>query len=191
MSSSFFAMLSRMKYISRWSLMRNVERESLSEHSMETAVIAHALAVLRNTRFGGNVDADRVALLALYHDISETLTGDMPTPVKYTSPQMRAAYGEVERSASQRLMLMLPEDLRGTYTELICQDEQTEEHRLVKAADRLSALIKCIEERKAGNRDFASAEKSTLDAIVAMDMPETQVFIEEFLPAYSLTLDEL
>ena len=186
MSHSFFAMFSRMKYIDRWALMRNTERENLSEHSLETAVIAHALAVLGNTRFGRQVDPERVALLAVYHDVPEILTGDMPTPVKYYSPRIREAYGEVERTAGERMLAMLPEDIRESYRSLLIQEEGTVEARLVKAADKLSALIKCIEERKAGNMEFVCAERATEQSLRAMNLPEA----EAFLPAYSLTLDE-
>ena len=190
MQSGFFAMLSRMKYISRWALMRNTERENLSEHSLETAIIAHALAVLGNVRFGRQVNPERVALLAMFHDTPEILTGDMPTPVKYYNPQIREAYGEVERTAGERMLAMLPEDMRESYRSLLMQDEGSEEHRLVKAADKISALIKCIEERKAGNREFVCAEQATEQALKAMQLPEAQVFLEEFIPAYALTLDE-
>ena len=190
MQSGFFAMLSRMKYISRWALMRNTERENLSEHSLETAVIAHALAVLGNTRFGRQVDPERVALLAVYHDVPEILTGDMPTPVKYYSPRIREAYGEVERTACERMLAMLPEDIRESYRSLLIQEEGTVEARLVKAADKLSALIKCIEERKAGNMEFVCAERATEQSLRAMNLPEAEAFFEEFIPAYSLTLDE-
>lgn len=191
MSSGFFAMLSRMKYISRWALMRNTEKETLSEHSLETAVIAHALAVLRNTRFGGAVDPDRVALLAIFHDATEIITGDMPTPIKYYSPQLRSIYGEVEQAAGEKLLSMLPDDLTEQYRDLLLPDESSEEHILVKAADKLSALIKCMEERKAGNMEFASAEETTRAAVRKMGLPEADAFMEEFLPAYALTLDEL
>lgn len=190
MQSGFFAMLSRMKYISRWALMRNTERENLSEHSLETAIIAHALAVIGNVRFGRQVNPERVALLAMFHDTPEILTGDMPTPVKYYNPQIREAYGEVERTAGERMLSMLPEDMRDSYRSLLIQDENAEEHRLVKAADKISALIKCIEERKAGNREFVCAEQATEQALKAMQLPEAQVFLEEFIPAYALTLDE-
>jgi len=190
MQSGFFAMLSRMKYISRWALMRNTERENLSEHSLETAVIAHALAVIGNTRFGRQVNPERVALLAVYHDVPEILTGDMPTPVKYYSSRIREAYGEVERTAGERMLAMLPEDIRESYRSLLVQEEGTAEARLVKAADKLSALIKCIEERKAGNLEFVCAERATEQSLRAMELPEAQVFLEEFIPAYSLTLDE-
>lgn len=190
MQSGFFAMLSRMKYISRWALMRNTERENLSEHSLETAIIAHALAVLGNTRFSRQVNPERAALLAVYHDVPEILTGDMPTPVKYYNPQIREAYGEVERTAGERMLSMLPEDIRGSYRNLLIQEEGTMEARLVKAADKLSALIKCIEERKAGNMEFVCAERAAEQSLRAMDLPEVNVFLEEFIPAYALTLDE-
>jgi len=137
MSSGFFAMLSRMKYISRWALMRNTEKETLSEHSLETAVIAHALAVLRNTRFGGSVNPERVALMAMFHDASEIITGDMPTPIKYYSPQLRSMYGEVEQAAGERLLSMLPDYLQEQYRDLLLQDEDSEEHLPAKAADKL------------------------------------------------------
>lgn len=189
-SAGLFAMLSRMKYISRWALMRNAHDESLSEHTLETAIIAHALAVLRNVRFGGELNCERVALLALYHDASEIITGDMPTPVKYYSPEMRAAYAQVETMARERLVEMLPQDMRAVYAPLINEEGQPEELRLVKAADKLSALIKCIEERKAGNVEFAVAEESTRRSLVDMHLPEVDVFMQEFLPGYSLTLDE-
>lgn len=191
MDTGFFAMLSRMKYISRWVLMRNTERENLSEHSLETAFIAHALAVLRNTRFGGSVNPERIALLAMFHDTPEIITGDMPTPIKYYSPELRSIYGEVEQSAGERLVSMLPEDLREQYRDLLIQDEHSEEHSLIKAADKISALIKCIEERKAGNLEFARAEETTRESIKNMGIPEADTFLEEFLPAFSLTLDEL
>jgi len=191
MSSGFFAMLSRMKYISRWALMRNTEKETLSEHSLETAVIAHALAVLRNTRFGGSVNPERVALMAMFHDASEIITGDMPTPIKYYSPQLRSMYGEVEQAAGERLLSMLPDYLQEQYRDLLLQDECSEEHTLVKAADKLSALIKCMEERKAGNMEFANAEETTRAAVEKMALPEAEVFMKEFLPAYALTLDQL
>lgn len=190
MNTGFYAMISRMKYISRWALMRNTEQESISEHSLETAVIAHALALLRNKRLGENVDADRVALLAVFHDVPEILTGDLPTPVKYYNPEIRDAYKKVEREAEERLLSMLPEDIREEYRPLICQDEQSIEHRLVKAADKISALIKCIEEEKAGNSEFIVAKEAAMQSIKKMNMPEADMFIKEFLPAYSLTIDE-
>lgn len=191
MQSGFFAMLSRMKYINRWALMRNTEHETLSEHTLETAFIAHALAVLRNTRLGGSVDPAQTALMALFHDVPEILVGDMPTPVKYHSTVLRTAFGEVESAACDRLLTMLPEELRGEYEPLLREHCSEDMRRIIKAADKLSALIKCIEERKAGNMEFANAEQSTLESIKAMELPEAQIFIDEFLPGYSLTIDEL
>lgn len=180
-----------MKYISRWALMRNTENESIAQHSLDTAVIAHALAVLRNKRFGGCVSAEKVAMLAIFHDVPEILTGDLPTPVKYYNPEIRDAYKKVEQEAGQRLLSMLPDDLRDEYSPLLFQDAaDSQEHQLVKAADKISALIKCIEEEKAGNSEFTSAKKATLEAIEKMAVPEADEFIKEFLPAYQLTLDE-
>ena len=192
MSVNFFALLYRMKYISRWGLMRNSRTENISEHSLETAIIAHGLAVMRNRRFGGNVNPDRVALLALFHDVSETITGDLPTPVKYFNSDISASYKQVENIALEKLLTMLPDDMREDYREiLIPVDADREAMELVKAADKLSALLKCIEEESAGNGEFALAKQSTLAAIKELDMPEAEEFIKEFLPAYRLTLDEL
>ena len=162
MPSEFFAMLSRMKYIDRWGLMRNTRQENLSEHSFETAVLAHALATLRNVRFGGHVNPERAAVLALFHDAPETLTGDLPTPVKYYSADIRGAYRAVESAAEQTLLSLLPSDLQDIYAPLLRGDSETdaELHRLVKAADKLSALIKCLEERRMGNAEFLKAEDS-------------------------------
>jgi len=190
MQSSFFALLSRMKYISRWSLMRNACGESLSEHSLETAVLAHCLVALRNLRFGGNLSAERAATLALFHDSPEVLTGDMPTPVKYHSPQLREAYRQVEDSACASLLSLLPEDLRCVYASLLePAGDDLPLLPFIRAADKLSALVKCIEEKKAGNREFDAACDATLQKLVAMDMPEVACFLEEFLPAYGEPLD--
>lgn len=192
MDNGFFAMVSRMKYINRWALMRNEHSENLSEHSFEVAVIAHALAVIKNKRFGGNVNGERAALLGLFHDTPETLTGDMPTPVKYYSEEVRNAYKTVEESACRSLVEMLPEDFRDEFSPLLIADEEdTELWRLVKAADKISALIKCLEERKAGNSEFVKAGEGIKESIEKLDMPEAKVFIEEFLPAFEMTLDEL
>ena len=189
--SKFFAVVSRMKYINRWSLMRNTITENISEHSLETAFIAHALALIRNKRFGGNVDPERCALLAMYHDTTEIITGDLPTPVKYYNSDIKGAYDEIEKKAENTLLSYLPDDLREYYEPLLSPAEEEKElWQLVKGADKLSALIKCIEERKMGNADFLSAEKSTLKAVQKMDIPEVKVFLDEFIPAYGLTLDE-
>lgn len=188
---NFFAMLSRMKYINRWGLMRNTLPENISEHSLEVAVLAHALAVIRNTCYGGHVNEERAALLALFHDTTEIITGDMPTPVKYYAPEIRKAYHKVEAAAKEELLKGLPVQLRDKYEPLLQETEEEKElWELVKAADRLSALIKCIEERRMGNDDFKQAEKSTEDAVRRMQLPEADYFMKEFLPAYQLTLDE-
>ena len=192
MSYGFFAMISRMKYIDRWALMRNTRNESLDSHSMEVAVIAHALAVIGNKRFGKKYNPDRAAVLGLYHDAHEIITGDMPTPVKYQNNDILTAFKAVEDSANEKLLEKLPDDLREEFAGLLTFDGEDEEMKnLVKAADRISALIKCIEERKAGNTEFKEAEKATLKRIEKMNVPEAQVFIKEFLPAYDLTLDML
>lgn len=185
-------MASRMKYINRWALMRNEHSENLSEHSFEVAVIANALAVIGNKRFGKNYNSERAALLGLYHDMPETLTGDMPTPVKYYSEEVRSAYKTVEDNACKRLIDMLPEDFRSDFAPfLIAAEEDDGLWKLVKAADKISALIKCLEEKKAGNTEFVKAGEGVRAGVEALDLPEAKVFIEEFLPAYELTLDEL
>lgn len=191
MSERFFAFISRMKYINRWALMRSTITENISEHSLETAFIAHALALIRNKRFGGNVNPERCALLAMYHDVSEIITGDLPTPIKYYNNEIRSVYEEIEQKAADTLIDYLPEDLRDDYRPLFTHsDSERELWALVKGADKLSALIKCIEERRMGNDDFSSAEKATLAAIHALGLPEAEVFLEEFIPAYTLTLDD-
>lgn len=192
MNYSFFAMISRMKYIDRWALMRNTDRESLDSHSKEVAVIAHALAVIGNKRFGKSYNPDRAAVLGLYHDAHEIITGDMPTPVKYQNDDILVAFKAVEDSANEKLLNKLPEDLREEFSSLLTGENEDEALLvLIKAADRLSALIKCIEERKAGNTEFKEAEKSTLKRIKKMNVPEADVFLNEFIPAYEQTLDNL
>lgn len=189
--SKFFAVISRMKYINRWALMRNTITENISEHSLEVAFIAHCLALLRNVRFNGNVDPERCALLAMFHDTTEIITGDLPTPIKYYSKEIKGAYDEIEKKAENTLLGYLPEDLREYYKPLFSKTSEEEElWILVKAADKLSALIKCIEERNMGNADFASAEKTTMSSLKKMDIPEVKVFLDEFIPSYNLTLDE-
>ena len=196
MSYGFFATLSRMKYIERWALMRNSRQETLSEHSLEVAMIAHALCVIGNVRCGSSLDAERAALIGLYHDASEIITGDMPTPVKYLNSNIRTAYKEVEHAAEEHLLKRLPADLRPAY-EAIFRAEDTEEERylrrLVKAADKLSALIKCIEEERSGNTEFRTAKKTTEATLekLADELPEVREFMKEFLEAYGKTLDEL
>lgn len=188
----FFAMLSRMKYISRWALMRNVHEENISEHSLEVASTAHALAVIHNTRFGGNVNAERAAVLGIYHDTPEIITGDMPTPVKYYSKQVREAYNQVEDDACKALLEMIPEDLRKEYSSFFFKRaEDAKLWKFVKAADKICALTKCIEEKKAGNSDFDSAAKTIRKAIDDMNLPEAESFMSEFLESYGLTLDDM
>ena len=190
-ASSFFAIISRMKYIDRWALMRNTHSENVSEHSLDTAIIAHALAVLRNRRFGGNINPERAALLAIFHDVPEVITGDMPTPVKYFSSDIRRAYAGVESAAESRLLSLLPEDLRDEYLPLITHEgEDRELLRIVKCADKLSALIKCIEEEKACNKEFTAAKTATIRSIREMELPEGIEFLEKFIPPFELTLDD-
>ena len=191
MSNHFFAMHSRMKYINRWALMRNTVSENISEHSNDVAVIAHALAVIKNVRFGGNLNAERAAFLGLYHDMTEIITGDMPTPVKYHSEDLREAFQEVEDKAGRKLLAMLPEDMAKYYESAFFKAEGDEYlWQIVKAADKLSALIKCIEEKNAGNNEFGKALESTRVSTENMNMPEVQVFLDEFLPSFYLSLDE-
>jgi 5'-deoxynucleotidase len=191
MSSHFFALFSRMKHMNRWALMRNVSNENLSTHSLEVAAIAHALALIGNGRLGKHHNADRAAVLGMYHDMPEILTGDMPTPVKYHDPEIRRAFGEIEASAQKALLETLPADLRETYAPLISPDETEELYTLVKAADKISALIKCTEEKNSGNKEFLTAEKATLKAIKKMDCPEAEIFLEEFMGSYSMVLDTI
>lgn len=195
MKSDFFAMMSRMKYIERWALMRNSEKENVSEHSSEVAMIAHALAVISNVRLGNNLNTERAALIGLYHDSTEIITGDMPTPVKYYNNELKTAFKEVEKVAAQKLLSMLPDDMRNYYDSLFFLNPNNEEEiylwKLEKAADKLSALIKCIEEDKAGNKEFSSAYQALWDSLIDMELEEVNIFIEEFLPSYRKTLDEL
>lgn len=172
--------------------MRNSHSENLSEHSMEVAAVAHALALIHNRRFGGELNAERAALLGLYHDAPESLTGDMPTPVKYHSEKLREAYRSVEDNACLTLINMLPDDLKSDYEPFFFPSkEDAELWKYVKAADKICALTKCIDEKKAGNSEFEKAAGSVKEAIAAMQLPEAELFLEEFLPSYLLTLDEI
>lgn len=191
MANEFYALLSRMRYITRWGLMRNTFSENIQEHSHQVAVLAHALALIRRDILQlDGPDPDRCAVAALYHDASEILTGDMPTPIKYHNPGIKDAYKQVERLAGQQLLEKLPELLRKSYTHLVLEDDETV-LPIVKAADKLSAYIKCVEEQKAGNTEFDSAEKQTMQALKAMALPELDWFIKECLPAFSKDLDQL
>jgi 5'-deoxynucleotidase len=192
MENNFYAMVSRMKLIERWALMRNSLTENISEHSLEVSILAHALAVISNERLGNHLNAEKAALIGIYHDATEIITGDMPTPIKYFNEDIQGAFKAVEKVAAERLLSMLPEDIRKSYTSVFFpQEEEAYLWKLVKAADKLSALIKCIEERKAGNTEFVSAEKSITQLLEAMKMKELDIFMEEFLPAYYKNLDEL
>ena len=190
MKSHFFAYISRMRFIQRWALMRNTAPENVQEHSHQVAVLAHALAVIRNEKFGGAVDPGAVAVAALYHDASEILTGDMPTPIKYDNPAIQHAYKEVEAVAEKKLLHMLPQELQSVYAPILTPTDPDVE-RLVKAADKLSAYIKCVEELKAGNTEFREAAAQTRKALEGYGMPEVGYFLDTFMDSFSLTLDEL
>ena len=190
-SYSFFAYLSRMRYISRWGLMRNTFQENIQEHSHMVAVLAHALAVIRRDVLGKQADPGLAAAAALYHDAPEILTGDLPTPIKYYSPDIRDAYKQVEKVSADKLAAMLPEQLRPAFSPLLREDYDPDTRALVKAADKLSAYIKCVEELKAGNAEFRQAAEQTLEALKGYGLPEVDYFMERFLPAFGLTLDEL
>lgn len=188
--NAFFAYISRMKHIKRWALMRNSMEENIQEHSHMVAVLAHALATIRNRYYGGSVDVGEVTAVALFHDASEILTGDMPTPIKYYNPEIRDSYKKVERVAEQQLLQMLPQDLQPDYAHLLTPTNE-DVIQIVKAADKLSAYIKCLEEINAGNREFSRAAVQTLASLHSCKLPELEYFLEKFLPAFSLTLDEL
>lgn len=188
---SFFAMMSRLKYINRWALMRNSREENLSEHSLEVAMIAHSLCVIGNKRFGKSLNADRAALIGMYHDATEIITGDMPTPVKYFNSSIKNTYKEIEHTACEKILSLLPEDLREEYEDIfIPSEDYSYEKKLVKAADKISAYIKCVDEKRACNNEFLQAEKATIKAVRELNLEEAEVFMREFMPAYSKTLDE-
>lgn len=190
-NNHFFAMLSRMKYINRWGLMRNTRDENICEHSLEVAFIAHALGVINNEIFGGSIPAERLAILGMYHDVTEIITGDMPTPVKYYSTVIRSAYREVEKVAKDELLTGLPVQMQEPYGAVMMEThEEAALWRYVKAADKISALIKCVEEQQMGNSDFAEAQKTIEAALNQMQLPEVDYFMKEFFPAYQMTLDE-
>ena len=191
MANEFYALMGRMRYITRWGLMRNTFSENISEHSHITAVLAHALALIRREILHlDGPDPDRCAVAALYHDASEILTGDLPTPIKYYNPEIKLAYKEVERIAGNRLLDMLPPQLRDSYEHLVLEDDR-EVEPIVKAADKLSAHIKCLEEQKAGNTEFDSAAKQTWDSMKTMNLPELDWFLDNCLGAFALNLDQL
>lgn len=192
MQHNFYAMMARMKYIERWALMRNSQTENISEHSLEVSMLSHGLAVISNKRLGNSLNAEKAALIGLYHDSTEIITGDMPTPIKYYNKNIMGAFKEIEGIAANNLLSMLPEDMREDYNSIFFKVEGEEYlWKLVKAADKLSALIKCIGEEKAGNTEFVSAKKTLTKALIDMELKEVDIFMKDFLPAYYKTLDEL
>ena len=191
MSSNFFAYINRMKLIRRWGLMRNIQPENDLEHTMQVVMLAHGIGAIANRRCGAQVDLGRIALLAAYHDAPEVITGDLATPIKYFNPEIKRAFGEIEQVAARKLTAMLPDDLRADFEPLLTPDEACREWRIVKAADKLSAYIKCVEELKAGNSEFARARESIARQLAAMELPELREFMAEFGRGFELTLDEL
>ena len=187
----FFAYLNRMKYIRRWSLMRSVCDENIMEHSQQVSVIAHALALIANENFKKNIDVSKVVLIAQYHEVGEVITGDLPTPIKYFNPEIKTAYKDLENKACERILNMLPENLKGKYREYILPDTESEEYKIVKYADRIAAYIKCIEELKAGNLEFKKAKKTIEGELKASKRQEVAYYLKEFAPAFDLALDEL
>lgn len=192
-SFSFFAYMARMKLIRRWGLMKSVTDENIAEHSAQVAQIAHALALIKNKKFGGNINADRVTTIAIYHETSEVLTGDLPTPIKYYNDDIRNSYKDIERKANDKLLLTIPEDFREDYSSIIEVDPSSDEYKLVKAADKLSAYIKAVEEMQSGNREFAMAQKALAKEVenYACTMPEVRWFCDTYLESFKKTLDEL
>ena len=189
---NFFAYMARMKLINRWALMNSNDNENIAEHSMQTAQIAHAIAMIKNLKYGGDVNADRISTLALYHEAAEVITGDLPTPIKYFNPQIRSAFKDIETIASEKLLTMLPEEMREQYRSIVIQEENTYEHVIVKAADKISAYIKCMEEMRCGNKEFAKAEKSLKKEVESYyTYPEIKYFCDNFLGSFKMTLDEL
>jgi len=190
--SHFFAFLSRMKFIQRWGLMRNTTIENIQEHSLQVGMIAHGLAIIRNTYFGGELDSGKVALLGMYHEVSEIFTGDLPTPVKYFNPQIKDVYKDIEGMAQKKMYNMLPDKLKDCYLNLLInQEEDAELWQIVKAADKISAYLKCVEELKVGNQEFSVAFKMIKQELEESNLSEVKYFMEVFAPSFSLSLDEL
>jgi len=191
LNNIFFAYINRMKYINRWGLMRNTDTENIQEHSLQVAILAHALCIIKNKYFGGNINADRSCVYALYHDANEIITGDLPTPVKYFNPQIKESYRKIEDISKEKLVSMLPEDMQDEYRSILFYEEDDEYRDIIRAADKLSAYIKCVEEVKAGNKEFLQAKESIYKVLKDMNLPELEYFMEHFLPSYSLSLDEM
>ncbi len=191
MPYNFYAFMDRMKYIKRWSLMRSVREENIMEHSQQVAMLAHALAVIKNKVYGGSVDAEKCVMYAVYHECSEVMTGDLPTPIKYFNNSIHGAYKDLENRACDKLLDMLPEELKGELSLYVKPDAGSEEYKIVKAADRLAAYVKCLEEHRCGNTEFEKAKKSIEADILSRNMPEVQYFFNNFIQPFYLTLDEL
>ena len=191
MQHHFYAYMARMKLIKRWGLRHNTREENDQEHSLQVTMIAHALAMYKNRRYGGSVDVEKVLLYALYHEAAEVITGDLASPIKYFNPGIRDAYKEIERMASKKLLEYLPEDMKEDFRALLFPDEESYEWRIVKAADRISAYVKCLEEYGYGNREFLTAQENIRASISRMNMPEAEDFMREFAPSFMLPLDAL
>lgn len=189
--SHFFAYMARMKFIQRWGVMRNTQSENIQEHSLQAAILAHALAVIARDQFGRDVDPERVMALAVFHDASEVITGDLPSPIKHHDPELSSTYGRIEEAARERLTAMLPDDMRDVYRPLLLCKDRPQHVQLVKAADKLCSYLKCLEELKGGNEEFTHARDAIEGEIEAIDLPEVAWFMERFVPSFSLTLDEL
>ena len=189
---NFFAYISRMKLINRWGLMRNTHLENVQEHSLQVAIVAHALALIKNKYFAGKIDAERVATIAIFHEAPEVITGDLATPIKYFNPEIREAYGRIETVAGEKLLSMLPEELMEEYRPFFVRNKEDEENwQIVKAADKICAYLKCVEELKAGNQEFEKAGNKIKGELESFQAPEVKFFLENFVPGFSLTLDEL
>ena len=191
MNFNFFAYLNRMKYIKRWSLMHSMVEENVMEHTEQVSVVAHALAVIKNTYFDGNVSIEKVLLYAQYHETSEVITGDLPTPIKYFNKEINGAYKDLERGAELKLLQMLPPELSNEYAKSVIPDEKSEEYIIMKFADKIAAYIKCVEEVKSGNKEFVKAKKTIKKDLDKCERDEVKYFIKNILPSYELTLDEL
>ena len=191
MRYDFYAYMDRMKYIKRWQLMRSTRKENIMEHSQSVAVLAHALVTIHNDVYGGNADVLKTVLYAMYHEVSEVMTGDLPTPIKYYNRSIHGAYKELEKSACEKIVATLPDEMKGGIEPYVLADEDCVEYHLVKAADRLAAYIKCLEELRSGNGEFAKAKKSIEDDLHSKNMPEVEYFFERFIPSLNLTLDDL
>lgn len=191
MHSHFYAYMARMKLIRRWSLRRNTREENDQEHSLQVAMISHALAVMRNKRYGGSVDIEKFMLFAVYHEAPEVITGDVATPIKYFNPKIKDSFKAIERMASEKLLTYLPDDLKEEYEPFLLPDESTEEWKLVKAADKISAYLKCLEEEGYGNQEFMAAKQNIEASIRALNLPEVNDFMDQFAPSFKLPLDAL